>query len=190
MPGLVDMSDIKLHLGCGPRHLEGFIHIDKDTLPHIDHPNTDLGDLSMFKDNSVDMIYTCGSFEYYDRQEAVIILKEWLRVLRKGGVLKVSVPNFKSVVKAYQEHGDVDGIGILGPLYGKWKLNSEEYLYHRTIYDNDSLTKLLFEQGFTEVQEYDAHEFLPENYDDFSLAYVPHMDKTGIQMHLNLECKK
>tara|TARA_R100001443_G_scaffold112828_1_gene126841 strand:- start:6577 stop:7131 length:555 start_codon:yes stop_codon:yes gene_type:complete len=184
------MVDINLHLGCGPRYLEGFIHVDKDDLPHIDYPDTDLGNLSMFEDNSVDMIYTCGSFEYYDRSEAVTVLKEWLRVLKSGGILKVSVPNFKSVVRVYQQYGDVDGIGILGPLYGKWKLNNESYLYHKTIYDDESLTSLLIDQGFTEVEEYDPNEFLPKDYDDFSLAYVPHMDKNGIQMQLNLECKK
>ncbi len=45
----------KLHLGCGHRYLEGFIHIDKDELPHIDYPNTDISDLSMFDDNSIDL---------------------------------------------------------------------------------------------------------------------------------------
>ena len=59
------MNKIKLHLGCGHRHLKDFIHIDKDILPHIDYPNTDLGNLSMFKDSTVDLIYTCGSFEYF-----------------------------------------------------------------------------------------------------------------------------
>ena len=76
------MSEIKLHLGCGHRFLEGYVHVDIDNLPHIDYPNTDLGNLSMFKDYSVDLIYSCGSFEYYDREEAVYVLREWRRVLK------------------------------------------------------------------------------------------------------------
>ena len=184
------MSNHKLHLGCGPRYLPGFIHVDMDELDHIDYPKTDLKDLSMFADSSVDMIYTCGSFEYYDREEAVGVLEEWKRVLRVGGVLKISVPDFSSIVKVYQNYNDVDGIGILGPLFGKWKLNDGNHVYHKTVYDKKSLTALLTEVGFSSVQSYDAHEFLPEDYDDYSLAYVPHMDQEGIQMQVNLECKK
>jgi len=182
--------DKKLHLGCGPRFLEGFIHIDKDNLPHMDHPNTDIGDLNMFEDNSIDLIYTCGSFEYYDRVEAVNVLKEWYRVLKKGGVLKISVPNFSSIVEVYQSFRDVDSIGILGPLYGKWKIHDNKFIYHKTVYDKKCLSKLLTKQGFSGIIDYKAEEFLPKNYDDYSLAYVPHMDKEGIQMHLNLECIK
>jgi len=184
------MNELKLHLGCGHRHLSGFVHVDIDELPHIDYPRTDLKDLSAFGDGSVDLIYTCGSFEYYDREEAKGVLKEWKRVLKPGGILKVSVPNFESVVKVYQLHGDLDGMGILGPLFGKWQLNNGESVYHRTVYDENSLSNLLTDAGFSGIKLYDAHEFLPEGYDDYSLAYYPHMDRTGIQMHLNMECFK
>jgi len=184
------MSDLKLHLGCGHRHLEGYVHVDIDQLPHIDYPNTDIGNLSMFGDSSVDLIYTCGSFEYYNREEAVDVLREWKRVLKKNGVLKISVPDFNSVVKVYEKYNDLDGIGILGPLFGKWKINNGQFIYHKTVYDEKSLSNLLATQGFLGIKKYDAHEFLPKDYDDYSLAYVPHLDKNGIQMQLNLECIK
>ncbi len=184
------MSELKLHLGCGHRYLKGYIHVDIDTLPHIDYPNTDLGDLSMFKDESVDLIYTCGSFEYYDRQEAISVLTEWKRVLKKNGILKISVPDFSSVAKVYQKYNDLDGIGVLGPLFGKWKINDGSHIYHKTVYDEKSLSNLLVTQGFSNIKKYNAHHFLPTGYDDYSLAYVPHMDKEGIQMQLNLHCIK
>lgn len=184
------MSEIKLHLGCGHRYLKGFIHVDKDNLDHIDYPDTDLGNLSMFQDNSVSIIYTCGSFEYYDREEAVGVLSEWRRVLKKNGILKISVPDFNSVVKVYQKYNDLDGIGILGPLFGKWKINNGQFIYHKTVYDEKSLSNLLASQGFLKIKKYDAHQFLPKDYDDYSLAYVPHLNKNGIQMQLNLECIK
>ena len=179
-----------LHLGCGPRHLPGFVHVDKDFAPHIDYPGTDLKDLSMFSNSSVDMIYTCGAFEYYDRDEATEVLLEWRRVLRIGGKLRISVPDFASVVKVYEKYNDLDGIGILGPLYGKWKLDNGNHIYHRTVYDYKSLATALILTGFHSIKHYDAHEVLPEGYDDYSLAYVPHMDRDGIQMQLNLECTK
>jgi len=184
------MNKLKLHLGCGKRYLPGFVHIDKDTLSHIDHPDTDIGKLDMFANNSVDLIYTCGSFEYYDRDEAKQVLREWRRVLKVGGKLKISVPDFASVVEVYRKYSNLDGIGILGPLYGKWKIKRDKFIYHRTVYDKKSLVGMLYREGFSDIKPYKAEGFLPTGYDDYSLAYVPHMDKTGIQMHLNLECKK
>ena len=184
------MSKLKLHLVCGHRYLKGYIHVDIDTLPHIDYPKTDLGNLSMFKDSSVDLIYSCGSFEYYDRGEAVRVLQEWRRVLKNGGILKISVPDFASIVEVYQKNKNVDGIGILGPLFGKWKINENQFIYHKTVYDEKSLTMLLSQCGFGNVTKYNAEKFLPKGFDDYSKAYIPHMDKSGIQMQLNLECKK
>jgi predicted SAM-dependent methyltransferase len=181
---------LKLHLGCGPRHLEGFIHIDIDNQEHIDFPNTDISNLDMIEDETVDLIYTCGSFEYFDREKAPSVLKEWKRVLKLGGQLKVSVPDFQSITEVYIKNKDVDGIGILGPLYGKWQVNDGDYVYHKTVYDFASLRSVLENSGFSEVKNYNAFDFLPEGYDDYSLAYVPHMDRNGIQMHLNVECIK
>ena len=36
---------------------------------------------------------------------------------------------------------------------------------------------------------YDCEDFL-KNKDDYSKAYLPHMDKTGTLMSLNIICKK
>tara|TARA_A100001515_G_scaffold143839_1_gene146110 strand:- start:11961 stop:12515 length:555 start_codon:yes stop_codon:yes gene_type:complete len=184
------LNEIKLHLGCGSKYLDGFIHIDVDDKEHVDYPNTDISNLYMIEDNSVDLIYTCGSFEYFDREEALLVLREWRRVLRPQALLRISVPNFESIVKVYLKNKDLDGIGMLGPLYGKWELSNKKFLYHKTVYDFTSLEKLLERAGFKNVKKYDAEKILPVGYDDYSLAYVPHMDRTGIQMHLNVECEK
>ena len=83
----------RLHLGCGKRYLEGYIHIDINELDHIDHV-TSVDDLSMFSDNSVKEIYGSHLLEYFDKFEVQSVLKEWKRVLEPGGELKLAVPNF------------------------------------------------------------------------------------------------
>jgi|2_EtaG_2_1085320.scaffolds.fasta_scaffold90960_1 predicted SAM-dependent methyltransferase len=189
------MDEIKLHLGCSDRYLPGYIHVDIDNKPHIDYPNVDVRNLKIFPDDSVDVIYNCGIFEYFDREEVPEILKEWRRVLKVGGVLRISVPDFESIIEVYSQNGkDLDGEGILGPLYGRWGVtlpnNTRTFLYHKTVYDYISLSKVLSCAKFINIHRYDCWEIMPEDYDDFSKAYIPYKDKSGIQIHLNVECRK
>ena len=188
-------ENIMLHLGCSNRYLPGYIHIDLDNKPHIDYPNTNIASLDMFKNDEVDLIYNCGTFEYFDLQQAAEVLKEWYRVLRPGGVLRISVPNFESVVEVYLNNGkDMFGEGILGLVYGRWPIldkdNNEKVLYHKMIYDYRALSKVLQEAGFRDVQKYNWKDVLPDDFDDYSKAYIPYKDENGLQMSLNLECIK
>ena len=189
------MNKIKLHLGCGKKYLPGYIHIDIDNAPHIDYADTDISNLHMFKDNSVDLIYTCGTFEYFDRSEGANVLKEWNRILKSNGSLYISVPDFKSISNVYiQNNNDLDGEGILGPIFGKWKYTdnngTDKFIYHKTVYDFKSLSKMLSNCSYTNIQSYDCWEFLPDNFDDFSKAYMPYKDRNGIQISVNIRCKK
>ena len=181
---------MKLHLGCGDKFLEGFIHVDIDEKDHIDFPKTDLRELP-FELNSVDLIYSCGNLEYYDQEELPIILKEWCRVLKHGGILRLSVPNFDSIIKVYLNNGkNIHGEGILGPIFGKWKLNNGKYIYHKTVFNFDSLEKHLINAGFEDIRPYNHNDVMPLGFDDYSMAYVPYKDSSGIQISLNIEATK
>jgi predicted SAM-dependent methyltransferase len=187
-------KEIKLHLGCGKRYLPGYIHIDINNLPHIEYC-TEIHKLSMFEDNSVSEIYNCGVIGYYDREEVNVLLKEWRRVLKKDGILRISVVDFEKQVHLYHK-GDksIEDTGVLGPLFGKWtfidKLFNKGVVYKKTAYDYKSLKRVLESHGFGEYRRYEWQSFLPENYDDYSAAYVPHGDKSGVHIMLNVECKK
>lgn len=181
---------LKIHLGGGKRNIPGFINVDLAKFSHIDYRHR-IDKLPMFKSNSVELIYTCGAFEYFDREEAPAVLKEWRRVLKKGGVLRISVPNFESIVKVYLKYKNLDGRGILGPIFGRWPIpGTNKIVYQKTVYDFKSLKNLLEKNGFKNVKRYDWQKTVHKDYDDYSQAYVPHMDKKGIQISLNLEATK
>lgn len=57
-----------------------------------------------FIDNSVDVVYHSHVLEHLDRPIAMGFLKEALRVLKPGGVLRVVVPDFEMMARAYIEH--------------------------------------------------------------------------------------
>ncbi len=180
-------GELKLHLGCGKRYIPGFVHVDLDTFDHID-VQTSLDDLSMFDDASATLIYSAHSLEYFDRYEVPDVLREWRRVLQPGGLLRVAVPDFEALVAVYQEYGTLDL--ILGPLFGRIEVETPEkrVFYHKTVYDFQSLKGVLEAAGFTDVQRYRWQETLHKEYDDFSQAYIPHMDKeNGRLISLNVE---
>lgn len=184
---------INLHLGCGKRYIPGFIHIDLDDFPHIDYRH-EISNLPMFKNKSVDLIYCCGTLEYFDRKEVKNVLKEWYRVLKPGGILRLAVPDFEAIVKVYQKYKDLDHRGILGPLYGRIAIRTkrgEKLIYHKTVYDFNSLKNILKTAGFKKILKYDWRKTIHKDYDDFSQAYIPHMDKErGLLTSINVEAEK
>ena len=52
----INSSSIHLHLGCGEKYIDGFIHVDLNSYPHIDHISS-INRLDFIEDNSVDSIY-------------------------------------------------------------------------------------------------------------------------------------
>jgi predicted SAM-dependent methyltransferase len=182
---------LRIHLGCGKRNIPGFTNVDLADYKHIDYKRS-VDNLSVFKNNSAELIYASHVLEYFDRQEVVEVLKEWYRVLAPKGVLRLAVPDFDKLIKVYRQYKTLDK--ILGPMYGRMEIKSKQKkktLYHKTVFDFDSLRKILMSVGFKNVKRYDWQKRIHLNYDDHSQAYVPHMDKkNGILISLNIEANK
>lgn len=179
---------IKINMGCGCRDFgNDWIHIDGGNYPHLDF--NDITELQQFEDNSVDLIYSSHVIEYFDREEIVDVLKEWNRILKKDGILRVAVPDFKSMANLYVK-GKYPLEKFLGPLYGKMKM-SNQTIYHKTTYDFECLEKVLSLSGFSEIKKYNWEDTDHSVHDDHSQAYLPHMDKqNGTLISLNVECRK
>lgn len=180
---------MKLHLGCGKRNIPGFINVDLADYPHI-HYRRRVDRLPFLKNNSVELIYASHVFEYFDRKEAPRILKEWRRVLKKGGVLRLAVPDFEKLVQVYKKYGKLQK--IIGPLYGRWPVpRTRKIVYHRTVYDFHDFKKILKDCGFRKIRRYDWRKTIHRHYDDYSQAYIPHLEKKrGILISLNVEARK
>lgn len=180
------MNMIKLHLGCGKRDFgKDWIHIDKSNFPHITY--SDIDNLN-FEDLSVDIIYASHVLEYFDQYEVVNVLKEWNRVLKKDGILRLAVPDFQAISKLYKE--GVSLKNFLGPLYGRMNMGND-VIYHKTCYDFQSLKSVLEKNGFYDTKRYDWKLTEHSQFDDHSQAYIPHMDKeNGTLISLNVESKK
>jgi len=88
--------------------------------------------------------------------------------------------------KHYILHGDFSR--IKGFLYGGQR---NIYDFHKYGYDYLTLSNLLYEIGFNQVYKYDWRKTEHSHIDDYSQAYLPHMDKiNGVLMSLNVEAVK
>jgi SAM-dependent methyltransferase len=179
---------LKLHVGCGKRHIPGFVHIDQVAFPHVDHVR-DIRDLSVVADGAADLLYACQVLEYFDREEVRTVLAEWRRVLAPGGFLRLSVPDFEVITRLYRAGLQLDW--FLGTLYGRIADGRGGWIYHRTTYDEASLRRLLESSGFDTVERWDWRSTEHTAVDDYSQAYFPHMEKDrGIQWNLNMQARR
>jgi len=179
---------IKINMACGNRDFgKDWIHIDGGDYKHLDSRSiTNLGE---FKNSSVDLIYCSHAIEYFDREEVILVLKEWNRVLKENGILRIAVPDFAAIASLYSQ-GKFPLDNFLGPLYGKIKM-SNSTIYHKTTYDFESLKNILQVCGFSDVRRYDWRKTEHRFFDDHSQAFLPHMDKeNGTLISLNVECVK
>lgn len=180
-------SNLKLHLGCGSKFIPGFIHIDVVENEHIHHQGSVCK--LPYEDQSVSLIYASHVLEHFGRWEMHDVLHEWYRVLVPGGVLRLAVPDFAACAKIYYEEGLKDGLtGLVGLICGGQR---NEYDFHKMIFDEAFLTEELHKCGFLVVRRWDWRLTEHANVDDYSQAYIPHLDKThGTLMSLNLEAEK
>ena len=59
------------------------------------------------------------------------------------------------------------------------------------VFDFTYLSELLTRVGFKNIRKYNWKDTNHKDYDDFSQAYIPHMDKEhGVLMSLNVEADK
>ena len=65
------------------------------------------------------------------------------------------------------------------------------YDYHNMVFNKENLSRALISAGFSEIREWNWRETSHAHIDDYSQAYLPHMDKeNGVLMSLNLEAIK
>jgi len=98
--------NLKLNLGCGTKIRKDFINIDIRKLPGVDLIH-DLKNPLPYKDNTVDRIVAWDVLEHFPWRQTDTIFNDWVRVLKKGGKILLSLPNFE-VHLEYLQKGITD----------------------------------------------------------------------------------
>lgn len=111
-------------------------------------------------DESASVIYTSHMLEHLSREDAKMFLEESKRVLKRGGIIRISVPDINHIIGLYKSHKDADKLmtdmHTTAPpvvnIKDKIKLLVNGYRHHQWMYDGESLSKLMVDRGFHNVK--------------------------------------
>lgn len=132
-------------MGSGSHPMEGY--------RNLDYKNGWLGYwLKGYGDGTVDEVRASHVLEHFSHHVTRNALNEWVRVLKPGGILKIAVPDFDWIVKAYQ-NGLRDDYRLEHYLFGGQR---DALDYHKSFFNEAKLVRLMWDAGLDEVQRWEA----------------------------------
>lgn len=145
---------MRLNLGCGDQRMDGYVGVDITEGPATDVVS-DIRSLP-YPDGTADEIYSAQVIEHFFPSDTQDLFREWLRVLRPGGTMHVTTPDFEHVAHQYIAGGM--GIGLVRAYVCGTVDDLNTYdpdvpeSYHRTVWDADSLRYELSAVGFKHIE--------------------------------------
>jgi len=143
----------KLEIGSGNKPMQGYLHFDIR-----DDVNADVvGDARKlpFKDDEFEEVFTRFFLEHLFRSDAKKSLKEMYRVLEKGGMLEIIVPNIAYFFKLFLEETGQKKEWALNKIYGFEKYGEDHHYFG---YDEETLKIYLEEAGFCKIKKIESKE--------------------------------
>lgn len=152
---------IKLNIGCGTDYKKGWVNIDNNSDNNIEKLdlNWDLRNPLPFSDRSIDFIFNEHFIEHLTVEEAQLIIIDLMRVLKKGGVMRIAMPDLAEAVSSYL-HVPIDK----DPVIKEFNLDfvqtraerinmSFRWWGHKWLYDAEELTRRLKEAGCENIHQ-------------------------------------
>jgi SAM-dependent methyltransferase len=143
----------RLNWGCGRQPAPGWINSDVKAGPGVDI-SCDVREGLPLDGSSLDYIASIHALPELPYPDIEPALTELQRVLKPGGVLRLSLPDLEKAIRAYLER-DVgyflipdDDVRSLG---GKMIVQLTWYGYSRSMYTFDFIEELLYRVGFRRV---------------------------------------
>jgi predicted SAM-dependent methyltransferase len=171
-------SKIQLNLGCGKMVVDGWINVDyslgarlaklrifASLNKKLKFFKTDWDSRIMihnltkrlpWDDSTVDIIYSSHTLEHLTRLQGDKFLSECYRVLKKGGILRIIVPDLAYLIQQYSEgvipsERFLERLHVLYEVYDsrlKTLLVPFVQFPHKCMYDTDSLIRIMNDKGF------------------------------------------
>lgn len=161
----------KMQIGCGPNLFEGWLNTDLNCNDKIAYLNA--GAKFPIESDTFDFVYSEHLFEHLKVEQQLNMLSESYRILKKGGILRIAMPNIDYLFSLFANPTLPENID-----YVEWYVNNmphlkavknlvidkdKHYIYvinnffkawgHQVIHDVSSVSKLALQCNFSQVRE-------------------------------------
>src|SRR3990172_6667131 len=131
---------MKLNLGAGECPLEGYENLDRKTGQEI-YPLA-------VADGAAQEIRASHVLEHFPHAQVMAVLRDWVRALAPGGVLKIAVPDFQLIARQYLAGAPIPTEGyVMGG-----QVDAEDY--HKALFDREALGDLLRLAGLVAIRSW------------------------------------
>lgn len=161
---------IKLNLGSGKDHREGYINIDARDGVGVDLVH-DITHTFPYKDGTVSEIVAQDVFEHLTLQDQRNLFKEIFRLIAPGGKIFIRIPNNDAIWKKYKNDPEVKNLFLFGDTSTSGVLGA-----HKSGHTLESFAHLAKLEGFklTKSKKSDTNfelEFIREQKTSFNKIY-------------------
>ena len=137
----VAAEPLRLNIGGGKCEIGGYVNVDRihgrEAYP-LDYP-----------DNSAEEVYASHVLEHFGHRQRVDVLKDWVRVLKPGGRIRIAVPDLVWWATKFLEQDP--RYPYEGYLYGD---QEDDNGFHKSGFDERGLEKLMLEAGLVAIEKF------------------------------------
>ena len=137
-----------------------------------------------FNDESISEIYLCHVLEHFSFNDSNVLIKKLYKKLKKGGLIRISVPDFSKLQEIYEKSKNLDQIkyAIMGG-------QNYENDFHKSIYDFKILSELLNKANFKDVIVWNSKKDFGIELNDWSNGAY-NVNNKKIKISLNVKAIK
>lgn len=143
----------KLEIGSGNKPKEGYLHFDIRNIKQTDIVG-DARELP-FEDNSFEEVFSRFFLEHLPRADAMKVLIEMNRVIKKNGKIEIIVPNLKYFCELFINEVGQKKEWALNKIYGFENYKEDHHFFG---YDEEILKKYLIKAGFKNIKRIESNE--------------------------------
>jgi predicted SAM-dependent methyltransferase len=158
---LKQLDTLWVNFGCGPVDDDRFVKVDARPMRHVDLVTSDPM-LPQLSQGSIDLLYASHVFEHISYHNQHAVLFRWHALLKPGGVLRLSVPDFDKLIAIYAENSRrISSIQAAA-------MGGQDYPgnYHYALFNREHLSAQLRHVGFDRIDDWD-----PQSEPDWPLDY-------------------
>lgn len=132
-----------------------------------------MDDLHGFPDRSVSLLYSSHTLEHASSTNGDVFrtLKEWHRVLRYGGLLMVSVPDFETLSRLFLRRSYFESLhwSLVSIMFGAQR---DPFDFHVSAFDEKILRGMLREAGFCSIERVGDLNMFPPDFDASTYTFL------------------